>query len=633
MGKFWSPGSDQGIYKSSNGGISWKKVLYVNERTRANDIVIAPSKPSVLYATMWENNIDTTLAESVYGPASAVYKSEDLGEHWIRMSNGLPSGPRTGRMGVTVSYTNPDIAYVLVDNLNKARDKASEIYKTEDGGKSWKRTHEDDLLFSSVIGWYFTDIYINPQDDQEIFALGVRIAHSLDGGRTFSYLDGEVQHINPSPAQTLHLDQCEFWIDPLNSEHIAVGNDGGFYQSYDKGSHWIHYNNIPAGEFYTITLDEKNTYEIYGGTQDDATVLVLPREYLRYGPDDWQYLWIDAWSGGDGCITQLDPDDQNIIYFSMQEGYVMRLDRSSGDATPVRPKPEVADFQNQAYNFVTPYFISEHQGQTLYHAGNYVYKSIDRGDNWQCISPDLSNSGVRAKKSVAASALTESPLQAGLLFVGTDHGAFWLSTDDGNHWEERSTGLANNYIRSIAPSNFKHDRLYVSMTGLDYDDQNVCLYRSDDLGQHWQSISSSLPNQPANVVLEDPNFEDIVYVGMHRGVFISLDRGENWQVLGTDFPMVPVADLKINKADELIVATHGRGIYKIDLSPIYFLRKVKPGLPDDKTYLFPVLDFKAAKRRASHHDVDLASIIKQNFYYYLDTSGIYELVIQRLSNE
>ncbi|MCB0666353.1 MAG: hypothetical protein KDC80_11045 [Saprospiraceae bacterium] len=618
MGKFWSESDKQGIYKSINGGKDWKKVLYVDEKTRANDIVISHTNPDIIYATMWENNIDTILPESVYGPNSGIYRSEDGGEHWIRRSAGLPSGSRTGRIGVAVSFQDPDIAYALVDNLNKERSNAAEVYRTEDAGISWLRTHPDDLTFSSTIGWYFSDIYVNPRNDQEIYALGVRIAHSEDGGKTFRILDGAVQHINPSPAQTLHLDHCEMWISEQNPNQIAVGNDGGFYLSYNGGDHWMHYNNIPAGEFYTITVEKKRPHRIFGGTQDDATVFGPAEEAKAIGlPDKWQYLWIDAWSGGDGCITQLDPDDPDIIYFSMQEGFVMRKDQKSGTAVPIKPLADSLESIDLRYNFVSPYFVSPHQGQTLYHAGNYIFKSQDRGDNWKRISPDLSVSASNAKRSLAASAFVESPLKAGQLFAGTDHGAFWFSPDDGMTWQERSEGLADGYVRSICPSKFNPNRVYLTMTGLDYDDLNAYAYRSEDQGAHWQPITSGLPDQPVNVIIEDRYFKNFIYAGTHRGVFISRNGGEIWELLGSDFPYVPVADLAINEQDELIVATHGRGIYKIDLSSIYFMFNASENRSSNDPFLFPILDFPAGKLRTSHRDVDQASVQNQNFSFYL----------------
>ena len=214
LGHFWSRNKNRGIYRTLDGGESWEHVLYINDQTGGNDIVISPSDPNILYASMWEFNPDSTLFESVYGPNSSIHKSVDAGKTWKKMDSGLPEGPKKGRIGLAVSYSNPDKVYALMDNLNNARHVAAEIYGTENGGESWNRTHDSDLFFASIIGWYFMDIYVNPKNDKEVFALGVRVAHSVDGGKSFTYLEGKVKHINQSPTQTLHLDHCELWINP-----------------------------------------------------------------------------------------------------------------------------------------------------------------------------------------------------------------------------------------------------------------------------------------------------------------------------------------------------------------------------------------------------------------------------------
>ena len=380
MGHFWSRNPHRGIYRTIDGGHSWEHVLHINDQTGGNDIVISPSEPEVLYASMWEFNPDTTLFESVAGPNSGVYRSEDGGKTWTPSNNGLPKGNQTGRTGLAVSHQNSDIAYALVDNRNKEQlTEAAEVYKTTDGGQSWQRTHSEELLIFNTIGWYFTDIYVNPQNDAEIFALGIRVAHSTDGGKNFELMEGDVTHLNPSPAQTLHLDHCELWVNPQNPQHLALGNDGGLYVSYDKGKNWLHHNNIPAGEFYDITVDNQTPYQIYGGVQDDATVFGPAEEWDPRFPDTWRYLWIDAWSGGDGCVTQVDPNDPNTVYFSMQNGFALRKDMRMDTSKVIAPSRQPGSPDDLEYQFITPYFISPHQSSTLYHAGNYVFKSVNRG--------------------------------------------------------------------------------------------------------------------------------------------------------------------------------------------------------------------------------------------------------------
>jgi hypothetical protein len=260
LGHFWSTNRNRGLYRTLDGGQSWEHVLYVSEHVGANDVVIFRSDPDVIYVSMWENN------PGIFGKKSGVYKSVDGGQNWRRLHGGLPDGSKTGRIGLAVSWSNPDKVYALVDNLSRNREVAAEVYRTIDGGQTWERTHKDELFIFPGIGWYFADCYVNPQNDDELFALGVRAAFSGDGGRTFALIGGDVFHFFPSSAHVLHLDFCEMWLNPENPNHLVVGNDGGLYVSYDKGKSWMHYNNIPAGEFYDISVDNQDPYYVYGGT-------------------------------------------------------------------------------------------------------------------------------------------------------------------------------------------------------------------------------------------------------------------------------------------------------------------------------------------------------------------------------
>jgi len=536
LGHLWTKNKNRGIYRTENGGQSWKQVLYIDDQTGGNDIAISSANPNIMYASLWE------VFPGIRGENSGVYKSIDGGKHWNRIMNGLPAGPKLGRIGVTVSSTNPNKAYALVDNLNNSTDEAAELYKTIDGGNTWTKTHSSPFLIFSAYGWYFTNVYVNPKDDEEVYCLGIRLAHSNDGGKTFSFLGGKVNHMTPSIAQGLHLDQSEFWINPTNPNHIAVGNDGGLYVSYDKGLSWMHYNNIPTGEFYDITIDQ-SSYTIYGGTQDDATVYGPATELNTNFNDPWKYVWIDPWDGGDGCVSQVDPEDNTIVYYSQQHGDAIRLDRTTDKTVLIKPALPEDNKDTLHFNYITPYFVSSYEHKTLYHGGNYIFKSINRGDSWKVISSNIANSSNPEKKSFAAGALEESTITKGLLYVGTDKGAFWVTKNDGAVWEENSEGLANNYIRSICPSKFNSSRVYIVMTGINYDDLHRYVYVSEDYGKHWKSIADGLPDEPVNVIKEDPTNENILYAGGFRSIYISVDRGQHWSSLGRDLPQAAVADL------------------------------------------------------------------------------------------
>ena len=626
LGHFWSTNPNRGVFRTLDGGQSWEHVLYIDEKTGANDIVLASSNPQVLYASMWENY------PGISGENSSVYQSTDAGATWHRIMNGLPQSGETGRIGLAVSYTDADKVYALVDNLGRESNSAAEVYRTLDGGRKWRRTHSDELRIFPGIGWYFADIYVNPTDDEEIFALGVRIGRSTNGGKEFSLLGGEVHHFSPSVAQTLHLDHCEMWINPRNPNHLALGNDGGLYISYDRGDTWMHYNNIPVGEFYDVTTDRQNPYYIYGGVQDDATVYGPAREWHPAFNDHWNYLWIDAWSGGDGCITQVDPTDPNTVYFSMQNGAVRRRDMQMDTSVSIRPHITGDTTTSLDFNFIAPYFLSPHDPATIYHAGNYVFRSGNRGEDWSVISSDLTHSGIPEKRSVAAGALAESPLIPGRLYVGMDHGAFWTTGDYGSTWVEYSNAIADNYIRSICPSRFIASRVYMTMTGINYDDFGNYVYASEDFGEHWVLINKGLPNEMANVILEDHLYGDILYLGMYRGVYVSFDQGKSWDLLSTGMPSVSIADLEIQEeANDLIVGTHGRGIYLLNLDPVHEAYRL--GIPMSANHLFKVPVAIQPRLRDTHKDVELESVRKVPVTFWLTKDGECTIRVKKADRE
>ncbi len=562
-GRYWTADPNRGLYRTLDGGLTWEHVLYVNERTGANDVVIAPSDPSVVYATTWENY------PGVSGPSSGVWKSEDAGKTWRRLGGGLPDGPKTGRIGIAVSAVNPAKAYVLVDNLNKGETKAAEVYRTTDGGTTWSRTHAADLFIFPSIGWYFADIYLNPKDDEEVYALGVRIARSQDGGRNFSLLGGDVYHLFPNPAETLHLDHCELWIDPGNPDHLAVGNDGGVYTSFDRGKTWLHHNNIPVGEFYDVSVDNQNPYMIYGGTQDDASVFGPAREWDTSLRRRLALCLARLLVGRRRLLYVRRSGRPDTVYFSSQNGAARRKDMRTGRSVSIMPRLPKGFAGRAEYNFITPYFISPHNRFTLYHAGNYVFKSPDRGDSWKLISPDLSRSADPRRHSTAAGAIAESPLEPGVLFLGTDRGAFWITPDDGGTWLERSAGLPANYIRSICPSRFNRTRVYLTASGLNQDEVGCRLFVSENLGLTWTSLAAGLPDEVAYCIVEDPTNENILYAGLLRGVYVSVDRGRTWALLGPNLPAAAVSDLVIQEREmDLVASTYGRGIYVMNVRPI-----------------------------------------------------------------
>lgn len=624
LGHFWTTNKNRGVYRSLDGGKSWEHVLFVDEQTGANAIEISESNPNILYASTWQS------FPGVNGKSGGIYKSMDAGKSWSKMDQGLPTDEGKGRIGLALSKTNPDKVYALLDHRGQPDSAgAAELYKSVDGGKNWQRTHKEELMIFSVIGWYFTDVYVNPKNDEEVYALGVRLAHSLDGGKTFDLIGGDVFHLFPSPAEPLHLDQCELWINPLNPDHLVLGNDGGLYVSYDKGKSWLHMNNIPTGEFYDITLDNKTPYNIYAGAQDNATVYGPAKEWNPKFYDGWKYLWIDPWSGGDGCITVIDPLDSATLYYSAQEGDVRRMDLNSNAVKYIQPDiPQLSG--KVRYNFISPYFMSPHDHKTLYLGGNYLFKSTDRGDNWSVISPDLSEGKDSKKKSLAAGAFVESGLEKGLLYMGTDKGLLWVSRDGGLNWTERSAGLPAAYLRSIVPSKFSTSRVYVALSGLNYDDFNTYLFKSEDYGKTWESIAGNLKGEVSYVLKEDPNLEQVLYAGLYRAVYISTDRGKSWSLLGRNMPQAAVSDIEIDmKSSDLVAATHGRGIYKLNLRPVY----EKLARKEAGDHLFEIPPAKLPTYRKDGGAVEYSSLTKLPINFWSVQSGEVRLEVINSANE
>ena len=623
LGHFWSKNKNRGVFRTIDGGETWDHVLYINDSTGSNDIVISPSNPNIIYSSMWENY------PSISGKNSGIYRSVDNGENWTNITNGLPIGEKLGRIGLAVSYQSSEKVYALIDNLKKERNLAAEIYSTKDGGKNWERTHKDELLIFPGIGWYFADIYVNPKNDDELYGLGVRTAYSNDGGKTFKNLGGLVKRINPSAAKGLHLDHCELWINPKNPNHIALGNDGGFFVSYDKGDSWLHYNNLPTGEFYDIEIDNKTPYNIYGGTQDDATVFGPSDELNQSFEDKWKYLWIDAWDGGDGCITQVDPIDNNIIYFSMQNGAIRRKNIRDNLSKSIKPSlPKNIDGKLN-YNFITPYMISKFDNKILYHAGNYVFKSYNKGENWRLISGDLVSLSKKNDKSFSAGAFAESELEKGLLYYGTDRGSFWVTKNDGKNWNENSDNIANAYIRSISPSRFKKSRVYMSMTGINYDDLNNYIYYSENYGEKWVSIRNNLPNEPVNIIVEDYKYENILYAGLHRGLYISFDRGSSWSLFGKNIPQSSISDIEVNvEYNDMIVSTHGRGIYKLNLNAVHTFYNIQNQENNFSDYLIESNEMFLPEFNDTHKEPLMNTYQKIPFSFILDNKKSYKISIK-----
>ena len=558
IGHQCSANPQRGIFKTTDGGLNWKHVLYVNEFTSAIDMVIDPSDRNVLYATTWQRDLD---GQDHHGQHSGVHKSTDAGITWKKLGGGLPQGDDVGRIGIDVAAVNPKVVYALADE-----GRNDHLYRSNDAGDSWKIVNETPLQAR----WDWCEIRVSPDNENEVYSIGQRSLVSRDGGKTFEQIGGTIARLLPHPSRVLHLDTHAMWIDPLNTDHIVFGNDGGLFISYDRGANWLHVNNLPIAEVYAVTYDMEEPYNIYIGTQDNAA-LYGPSTHRPEdgGPDDWEFVYVDRWGGGDSYFTYHDPSDPDTIYYEHQYGDIKRKSMASGATESIRP----AGPQNSAplrFAWMTPFFPSTHQATTLYCGANRVFKSENRGDDWSAISPDLTLGAnppnIRYK---AITALAESPCSLGLLFAGTDNGNLYVTRNDGQNWEAISAGLPRYEITRVTPSPHDKQKVLVTLTGMGSDDFQPYVFRSNDQGETWKAISNSLPLEPIHVIREDPHVEDLLYIGTILGVYVSSDGGVRWQSLCNNLPTAAIYDLAIHpRENELIAGTHGRSVFVLDISTL-----------------------------------------------------------------
>ena len=579
LGHNYGFNDERGVFKTTDGGYSWDKKLFISDKVGIVELVMDPSDNQTLYAAAWErdrkawNNVIT-------GKGSALYKTVDGGSTWKRLTNGLPTGEFVGRYGLAVSSLDPNVVYALVDNHTPPeegrRRYRGEVYRSEDKGQTWRRTHKEDV--PTGIGYDFCLIRISPDNTEEIYVLGNKLIRSLDGGKTFKPTGETIVHLLSHDIRVMHLDMHEMWIDSKKPDRLLLGNDGGIYCSYDRGTTWLHFNNLPIGEFYAISVDNAEPYNIYGGTQDNAALFGPSTHNLTdrlslYGVEDpWKHIYLDRWGGGDSYFTELDPSDPNTIYYEHQFGEFRRKNMKTGETKSIKPVAEKGEPQLRR-NWMTPYLISYYNPRTVYYAAHKVYKSLDRGDNWECISPDLTTSpGPEKQGNVpfgTITSLSESRLQEGLFYAGTDDGNVQVTRDDGKSWTKIKSGLPLKWISRVIASQHELGTVYVSFTGYREDDFEKYLFMSTDFGKTWTSIAGNLPSESINVIREDPSDKNILYVGTELSVYVSLDRGQKWFSLSNHLPTTPVHDLVIHpRENEMVIGTHGRSCFVLDIKPI-----------------------------------------------------------------
>jgi photosystem II stability/assembly factor-like uncharacterized protein len=698
IGHLYSSNKERGIFKTVDGGKTWKNVLFINENTGVIDISESPINSDILYAASWERERKAWNFKGS-GAQSAIYKSTDAGNTWNKIStkkSGFPLGKGVGRIGLAAF--NDNVVYALLDNQNlrpetkkkkkiglqkedfkkmskkeflKLNDKklnnylkdndfdkkytatfvkkqiknnkiiprdlasyledanyvllnseviGAELYKSMNGGKTWTKTHKDflDGVYSSY-GYYFGTIAVNKADKNNVYIAGVPLLKSDDGGKTFTSLSKE----------NVHADHHAIWVNPNLKGHLIDGNDGGVNISYDDGENWIKNNSPSVGQFYAVNVDTKKPYNVYGGLQDNG-VWFGPSNYKASkrweSTGNYPYKMI---GGGDGMQVQIDSRDNNVVYAGSQFGYYYRKNLKTNKQIEIHPKHELGDTPYR-YNWQTPILLSPHNQDILYMGANKLLRSMDKGETFKVISPDLTTGGKKGNVPFGTlTAISESPFQFGLIYTGSDDGYVQLTKDGGSSWKRISDSLPQNlWVSRVIASQHEKERVYVTLNGYRNDDFKPYVFVSENNGKTWKNIQSNLPKAAVNVIKEDPIDENLLYVGTDQGVYVSFNKGGNWLQFTDGIPVVPVHDLVIQKeTKDLIIGTHGRSIYKANIAPLEAFKTIK----NKKIAIFNIPAIKFSYYWGSAWNKWLKPTVpKITIPFYVEKDGIYSVKV--LSN-
>lgn len=604
LGHLWGPNPERGLYRTTDGGKTWKKSKYIDVNTGFIDAAMDPADPNTLYAAAYHVRRDAFAGgnpASQFRNSADLFKTTDGGDTWEKITNGLPDRP-LGRCGFAVYRKDPNIVYAVIQtdrtSLAPGGQPAKEnadidtggVFRSEDKGKTWKKLNN-----LCPRPFYYGQIRVDPADDQRVYILGIALHVSDDGGKSFP------QQLT---ARGVHPDHHALWINPTDPKHLILGNDGGLYFSKDRGQTWEPVRNLPIGQFYGVAADMRQPYHVYGGLQDNGSWGGPTATFSAAGITlfDWKRI-----AGGDGFQCAADPTDSNTVYAEGQFGRLQRITLGPRfGAKPITPRPE-RSASPYRFNWDAPLLLCPHDSKTIYFGGNYLFKSIDRGDKWEVISPDLT----RARPFAPAyghtlTTIAESPRKAGVLWAGADDGKVQVSKNAGKDWTDVSEKIPCHpharWISRIECSHFDEGTAYVSIDRHRNDDLRPYLFKTTDFGATWQALAANLPaEEPLHVVRQSSRNPDLLFAGSECGLYVTLDGGHEWHRY-RGLPTVPVFDLVIHPRDrELVIGTHGRSVYVMDIAP---LEELTEAVQRGDLHLFavkPAVAYEPRKLEITHH--------------------------------
>jgi photosystem II stability/assembly factor-like uncharacterized protein len=586
LGHIWGPNQERGVFRTIDGGLTWTHTLAINNDTGVVDLAMDPHDSNTLYAAAYEVRRDGFAGGDPgkqWGPGGGIYKTTDGGRNWRKLSQGLPR-LELGRIGLAIAPSNPAIVYAVVQTPTTApvtpngeegpppppppgprtmRDGG--VFRSDDRGETWRWVNSVDNR-----PFYYSQVRVDPANENHVFVLGANNSESDDGGVTFRNI-----------VENIHVDHHALWIDPKNSRHMIDGNDGGVYMTWDGGHSWDFQNQMALSQMYSVDVDMRRPYFIYGGSQDYCSWAgpSATRNQVGIKYADWFKV-----QTGDGFQVRVDPNDYNIIYAESQNGGLVRHDLHSGRNTSIKPRARTGK-PAYRFNWETPVLISTHDSRTLYMGGNFVFRSHDRGDSWTEISPELTTEKVGTITTIA-----ESPMDANVLYAGTDDGNVW-ATRDAKNWKNITAKVpgipGKRWISRLVASRYDAKTVYLAIDGHRSDDFTTYLFKSTDYGETWKSLRGDLPaSTPVRVIREDVKNPHLLFAGTESAAYASLDDGAHWVRLANHLPASPVADLIVHPRDgDLIAATHGRSFWVLDISP---LEELTPAILSSDVHLFNV---------------------------------------------